>query len=59
MVYVITNKTNKSWMLLVKAPTREFVEERLNLTENEEITTTLTDSEISVLEMAHFAVIKP
>lgn len=57
MVYIIVKGEVKGKVLLVKAESKEEIEQRLNLAEDEEIAATFTTSEMQALESSSFCII--
>lgn len=57
MVYVVTDSKEGGKILLVKAKSKEEVEERLVITDEMKVCVGFTDNEIAVMSSASFAVI--
>ncbi len=57
MVYLVEKADMGNWKLLVKAESEDSVNLLLNLTDDDKILKTFTDSEIHVLCTSRFAVV--
>lgn len=57
MVYIIADKERPSKVLLVKAETREALDERIKLKDGEKVIGSLTTSEIRTLDSPSFGVV--